>query len=180
MLMSELTIPGGMQNTGVFPIEGKASWLVCEEVCIPGKARIKLDLSLSDSSIESSSHIVFDKFRGLLPKNLKSIGSIMVSDDLIKFRWKLPVSFKMDAKNAEWYAFNQELLNHSASQRIFWMPPYLYLEQVQNDYFEKLNEDEILVMSWYTQQVQLVEFIRESKNHRDCERKRWQYNKQKI
>ena len=149
LLMSELTIPGRMLNTGAFPIEGEASWLVCEEVCIPGKARIKLDIPLSDSRIESSSHIVFDKFRGLLPKNLKSIGSVMVSDDLIKFRWKLPVSFNLDEKNAEWYAFNQELLNHSASQRISWMAPYLYLEQVQNDYFKKLNEEEsgVLVLS---------------------------------
>jgi thiol:disulfide interchange protein/DsbC/DsbD-like thiol-disulfide interchange protein len=54
---------------GPVAVEAKTDWLVCQTLCVPGKAdlTLKIDTATSSGSNEAQ---VFDKFAGLLPKPL--------------------------------------------------------------------------------------------------------------
>src|SRR4051812_9829023 len=66
LLMQELT-PSGNLSLSSIQLTADASWLVCEKICIPGNANLKLDLPIS-SEVAPANREVFNRFRGRLPK----------------------------------------------------------------------------------------------------------------
>src|SRR6516164_5542901 len=54
---------------GTITIEAKTDWLVCQSLCVPGSAQLKLDLG-SGSSSASNAIQLFDKYSAQVPKPL--------------------------------------------------------------------------------------------------------------
>src|SRR6516165_9339169 len=54
---------------GTITIEAKTDWLVCQSLCVPGSAQLKLDLG-SGSSSASDAVQLFDKYSAQVPKPL--------------------------------------------------------------------------------------------------------------
>jgi thiol:disulfide interchange protein/DsbC/DsbD-like thiol-disulfide interchange protein len=46
-LLSDIQIPAELSTGSSIPIDARADWLVCEEICIPGDASFRLDLPVS-------------------------------------------------------------------------------------------------------------------------------------
>lgn len=77
LLMAELTPPANVQP-GEVTLHAKASWLVCEQSCIPGGAELDLALPVKEpsqasqpqlaESAQSAQSDLFAKFRARLPK----------------------------------------------------------------------------------------------------------------
>jgi thiol:disulfide interchange protein DsbD len=67
LLMQEITPPQKIDDQSV-KLSADASWLVCEKICIPGGATLKLELPTSTSSQAANSE-VFERYRRLLPRN---------------------------------------------------------------------------------------------------------------
>ncbi len=69
LLMMQLTPPAQMAGNAVY-LAADADWLVCEKVCIPGSAKVQLDLPAGSAATKSPSAPLFEKFRAQLPRPL--------------------------------------------------------------------------------------------------------------
>jgi thiol:disulfide interchange protein len=49
------------------PLKANVSWLVCSDICIPGKASLRLDIPMGDSSEDSQWKPLFEKAQDSLP-----------------------------------------------------------------------------------------------------------------
>src|SRR5215813_4182848 len=67
LLMQEIMPPSKLDDSSV-TLSTEASWLVCEKICIPGGATLKLDLPVASTS-EPANTDVFARYRHLLPQN---------------------------------------------------------------------------------------------------------------
>lgn len=54
VLLSKLTVPASQPVGSRIPVLAKASWLVCEESCIPQDATLQLDLDVAQAPVASS------------------------------------------------------------------------------------------------------------------------------
>lgn len=66
LLMQELTPSKSLSGTSI-QLTASASWLVCEKICIPGNANLKLDLPVSAEAATANQE-VFKRYRDKLPK----------------------------------------------------------------------------------------------------------------
>ena len=66
VLLTEITPPANLPAGGEVAFKAKATWLVCEEKCIPGEAQLALKLP-ADGSAQAANADVFAKYRALLP-----------------------------------------------------------------------------------------------------------------
>lgn len=122
----------GYENEALFPVRlavdksfkpgatvhlaAKASWLVCREVCIPGKANLDLDVPVVASK-PAGNGIVIDLFKRLesgLPQPLPSADSTVFQSTPIGFR--LAVSTGQREAHAEFFPEDQNILNNPAPQ----------------------------------------------------------------
>jgi DsbC/DsbD-like thiol-disulfide interchange protein len=67
MLMIPVTAPAELESGGV-TIEANVSWLVCAEICIPGKASLSINLPTS-ASAEPANEELFAQWRPQLPED---------------------------------------------------------------------------------------------------------------
>ena len=68
LLMMQITPPSRIESASV-KLAGEANWLVCEKICIPGSAKVQLDLPVGAQSAPANAEL-FAKFRDRLPKPL--------------------------------------------------------------------------------------------------------------
>lgn len=66
LLMQEVTPPASLTESTV-QLGGEASWLVCEKICIPGSANLKLDLPVAAQNAPANEDF-FSQFRRSLPQ----------------------------------------------------------------------------------------------------------------
>lgn len=66
MLYSEVTIPAD-QPPGDITVEADVEWLVCEQSCIPGGAKLSLPLTVAEASAESALSPLFDFYAATHP-----------------------------------------------------------------------------------------------------------------
>jgi thiol:disulfide interchange protein/DsbC/DsbD-like thiol-disulfide interchange protein len=67
LLLQEITPPVSLKDSNV-QLVAEASWLVCEKICIPGSANLKLDLPVAAQSA-SANEAIFSRYRRSLPQN---------------------------------------------------------------------------------------------------------------
>ena len=60
--------PSTVNDNGEILLSATAKWLICKDVCIPGKAELELLLPLSDSALERATHPLFDQARSKIPR----------------------------------------------------------------------------------------------------------------
>src|SRR5436309_4124764 len=68
LLMQQITPSAKIDNSSV-KLSADASWLVCERICIPGSAKLDLDLPIASASSRANQGL-FARWRRLLPQNL--------------------------------------------------------------------------------------------------------------
>ncbi len=67
LLITTIVPPADLAETTV-ALRAKASWLVCEEICIPGSAEVELTLPVGDAaSAAPANEVLFETFRRQLP-----------------------------------------------------------------------------------------------------------------
>ena len=60
--------PSAVNDHGEILLSATAKWLVCKDVCIPGKAELELRLPLSDTAKARATHPLFDQARSKIPR----------------------------------------------------------------------------------------------------------------
>jgi thiol:disulfide interchange protein DsbD len=66
LLLQEITPPASLKDASI-QLAAETSWLVCEKICIPGSANLKLDLPIAAQSSAANDEI-FARYRRSLPQ----------------------------------------------------------------------------------------------------------------
>ena len=66
MLLTDITPPTDLQGGSTIDLSADVSWLVCEKVCIPGKEKVNLSLSVG-TEVKSANEHLFAKWMEMLP-----------------------------------------------------------------------------------------------------------------
>ncbi len=67
LLMQEITPPASLKDSSV-QLAAEANWLVCEKICIPGSANLKLDLPVA-AQAGTANEEMFSRYRRSLPQS---------------------------------------------------------------------------------------------------------------
>jgi len=106
---------------GPVHLDAKVDWLVCREVCLPGKAHLGLNLTVVPGPLSSPPVIgSLGEALSLLPQPLPSSGQVTVNDGAKSYVVTL-VTGKRES-DAEFYPFDQEQIANAAKQDIQSLP----------------------------------------------------------
>ena len=97
LLMQKITSPLKPDVSSV-QLAAEANWLVCEKICIPGSATLRLDLPLASSS-EPANADVFARYRRLVPQNWPGPNVATASWSRVGSELRLKISSEMLAKS---------------------------------------------------------------------------------
>ena len=77
--------PEGLSPGETIALEADATWLVCEEICIPESAVLRIEIPISDAAPEHNPDWapVFDQTRADLPSAFPSEGVFELADDVL-------------------------------------------------------------------------------------------------
>jgi len=70
-LLTEIATPKSLGSARSVRIEGKAEWLICKEVCIPGGTTITLDLPIGDGAPDPAWSGVLARARSAVPQPIQ-------------------------------------------------------------------------------------------------------------
>ena len=114
LLVREITPPAAIDAPEI-AIKAKSSWLVCEAICIPGKADLQLTLPVA-ASAESANTDLFAKFAALVPS--ADPPPVDISWTPTPTGWNLGLRNATDAKRADFYPFadDKHSVGHTAAR----------------------------------------------------------------
>ena len=75
--------PSAVNDNGEVLLSATAKWLVCKDVCIPGKAQLELLLPLADTATENATHPLFDQARSKIPRLVYGTGARYTVDERV-------------------------------------------------------------------------------------------------
>ena len=102
---------------GPIHLDAKVSWLVCREVCIPGKAHLGLDLTVSpDATAPAQTVGALGEALTLIPKPLPADAKFSVTGGKTDFVLNLTTGER--ETNAEFYPFDEDQIANAAPQQI--------------------------------------------------------------
>jgi thiol:disulfide interchange protein len=105
---------------GPVALHAKVSWLVCREVCIPGKAELETDRVIPATPVQvaelSPDREIYGRLVGQLPKWLPSTDSAVFQPTQTGFR--LAVSTGQRETQAEFFPEDENILDNPAPQTI--------------------------------------------------------------
>ena len=106
---------------GPIHLDAIVNWLVCREVCIPGKAHLGLDLTVSpDATAPTQTVGALGEALTLIPKPLPPNAKLTVIGGQSDFVLTLTTGKR--ETNAEFYPFDQEQIANAAPQQIESLP----------------------------------------------------------
>jgi thiol:disulfide interchange protein/DsbC/DsbD-like thiol-disulfide interchange protein len=71
LLFAMVEAPGTLP-AGPIVVQAKTDWLVCQSLCVPGRAQLTMNLDAGPSSSPSSTAQLFDKYAAQVPKPLEN------------------------------------------------------------------------------------------------------------
>jgi thiol:disulfide interchange protein DsbD len=103
---------------GPVSLDAKVNWLVCREVCIPGKAELEADRVIPATPVPvaelSLDKEIYDRLVGQLPESLPSTDTAVFQPTATGFR--LAVSTGQRETQAEFFPEDQNILDNPAPQ----------------------------------------------------------------
>lgn len=114
ILLSAIRIPAGLKPGSEFPVVAKASWLVCEEICIPQQAELSLTLKIAAQA--GPAHAVIRSARAALPETSPWPASVSHAGERINLRIASPELAAARLQEVWFYPFKWGMLAHGAAQ----------------------------------------------------------------
>ena len=107
-----------LKPSGKFDASAKVDWLVCREVCIPGKAELKLPLAVADASTPGNAVAagLFDASRQSLPRPLPASAQAKFQPTAAGFA--LTVLTGKKETGAQFFPFEQNQIDNPAPQAV--------------------------------------------------------------
>ena len=112
-----LNVPAGMARGTVLPIRVRADWLACtDEICVPERADLALDLVVGDGVVEASRRSRFDGWRTALPRPLGGEGQFMREGDRVRIAIPIPAAAAVG--EAYFFPLTTDAIDYVAPQQL--------------------------------------------------------------
>ncbi len=121
---------------GPIHLDAKVDWLVCREVCIPGKAHLGLDLTVSPDAAPAQPVGALGEALTLIPKPLPDGDKFTVTGGKTDFVLTLTTGKR--ETDAEFYPFDQDQIANAAPQQIESLSDGIRLRVHRDDTLTKL------------------------------------------
>jgi thiol:disulfide interchange protein/DsbC/DsbD-like thiol-disulfide interchange protein len=119
LLALRITPPPGLHAGEVFRIQAEASWLVCDDVCIPEEGRFSLDLPVAAAAKPAPALVpFFAAAAAALPRPSPWQASVSAQGDRLRLRLTGPGLGRDSLKEALFIPGAAGLLDHAAPQRL--------------------------------------------------------------
>ncbi|HZY63426.1 MAG TPA: thioredoxin family protein [Edaphobacter sp.] len=115
----QLTAAKGTKS-GPVHLDAKVSWLVCREVCIPGKAHLGLNLTVTPGAASVQPTGALRDALNLIPKPLPPNTKFTVTGGKSAYLLTLITGHRQSS--AEFYPFDQDLIANAAPQAVESLP----------------------------------------------------------
>jgi len=119
-LLTTLTPPDTLTPGTTATLDGRARWLICEEICLPAHSDIELSLPVTEGAPERTEWAeAFEAARAKHPKTVAdwSIGAGR-SDGRYRLLLKAPEEVRPDLEGAHFYAAEKSVVDPGASQPV--------------------------------------------------------------
>ncbi|MBX9849269.1 MAG: thioredoxin family protein [Rhodocyclaceae bacterium] len=117
-LLSTISIPKTAKVGSQLPIRAKASWLVCEEVCIPQQAELALTLTVSAANNNSAPHPSISQALAQLPQPSPWSAAFNQADGKVQLSIASPELQTHKLKDVWFYPHTWGHIDHGAAQDI--------------------------------------------------------------
>ena len=117
-LLMPLKVPETLPAGGTVRLSGTLSYLVCEEICIPGSAELALDLPVAAASEpDSAQAALFARARAALPDPVPFPVRTTREGDRIVLHLDRPASAP-EVRTAAFFPYAEDALEHAAAQTL--------------------------------------------------------------
>jgi thiol:disulfide interchange protein len=106
----------GSVKPGPIHLDAKVSWLVCREVCIPGRAHLGLNLTVAPGAAPAQPVGALGEALTLIPKPLPSDAKLTITGGKTDFVFTLITGGR--ETNAEFYPSDQDQIANAAPQQV--------------------------------------------------------------
>ncbi len=119
VLPMQITPPAGLRAGDVFSISAQATWLVCDDVCIPEEGSFRLDLPVvAEAQKNPDLGPLFTAAAAALPRPSPWQASASIQGDALRLRLTGPGLGRESLKEALFIPGTGGLLDHAAPQRL--------------------------------------------------------------
>lgn len=118
-LLVPIAVPADLTPGGAVHLEADANWLVCSDICIPGEAKLTLDLAvgIAPPASEPSAAALFAAARGRLPKPAGFEARFAVSERELRLFVPVAALTGIDRPTASFFPFDANVVDAAAEPR---------------------------------------------------------------
>ncbi len=112
----DLTVPKDMVPGAKLPIGVQVNWSECtDKICVPGAAKLTLDMQVGEGVISSQDQVRFDGYRAALPLTLDRSGRYMNRGNMVQIAIPYPADAALD--EVYFFPLTGDIFNYSAQQK---------------------------------------------------------------
>jgi len=116
-LLVPVTAPATAKPGETAKVTADVNWLACEKICIPGEAKLSIDLPVAaEARASAEAKPVFDRARAQMPKPNTVGATAAASEDTIALT--LPATLAGETGEVAFLPFDDALIDHGAPQKL--------------------------------------------------------------
>ncbi len=133
LLMVRIEPPETLTPGHTYVLGGRASWLACKDICVPGSAELELSVPVVDASVTPAPGPRADAFtaaRTRLPRPAPDWqAGFALQDGRVYLRVKAPGAVFQAATDVEFFPYDTRVVAHGAKPDVRWRSDRLDLRQ---------------------------------------------------
>lgn len=138
-LLLPVNIKTNVINQQQIEIIAETSWLVCKDICIPGKAELKKRISVADTCLASSHARLFSDWQTKIPSPIELLdGSASLLDKKFQLELYLKQPIFRNASVVEVFIENTQVVSYQPTQTQRWKHNWIIWTQELNDAYTKM------------------------------------------
>lgn len=161
LLLTQIT-PPHQREGDTFHIVANANWLVCEDVCIPGQARLELELPYDGQPLKDHNWSPrFESARQALPTALSAEAAVFeIQNDKVVVEVLLPEGSLQQNTAVTFFPVDPDVIENASPQEIRLQTNTVFIQQEKSTYFERTPEQlgGVLVLAAATGETGAYEF----------------------
>lgn len=148
LLLTQIT-PPEQPDDRIFRLSADANWLVCEDVCIPGQARLDLELPYAhEPAMDAYWASRFGEAKQALPAMLAAEAAIFeIQDDDVVVAVELPLMKTLKNATLTFFPAIPDVIENAAPQEIHVQANSVLIRQAKSTFYERAPDvlDGVLV-----------------------------------
>ena len=140
---NQLLLPVTMQaqhiNQNNIEVIAETSWLVCKDICIPGKTELKKTISVGESCNQNSHQVLFANWQQKIPKTTELLnGTASIVDKKFQLELYFTQPLFRNATSVDVFIENAQVVSYQATHTQRWKHNWLSWTQDLNDVYTKM------------------------------------------